>query len=139
MKPPVEIETTILAVLEEAGEENVSALLNTVQENGGSTDEVYAFAAALSSLFNVGYVEFASSRDNSSRRWLPISKEEIRVLLSQLELLLRWSTNDRLWIWADPLRPRVQVLLTSSGLAAAREVLSNKGYPEATSRKSLKR
>ena len=124
-----ELERAIFIALEEAGEENLSALLNTVKGHSGERvkGEIDSFRMASTNLVNSGFVEIARFRNQESKLWIPMPKRESLSLLQQLESLLRWSDSDQLWIWSSS-SPRAEVLLTASGIDAAREVLSNHGW-----------
>jgi hypothetical protein len=59
---------------------------------------------------------------------ISLPKSEATVLLEQLGSLLDWSDGEHLWKFSAP-DPRVEVLLNDAGFAAAREVLSQDGWP----------
>lgn len=125
------LESAILATLEEAGEDNLAALLNTVgdagtQQVGNKIDE---FGTALSKLIDGGFLELATSRDESSRRWIPLSGPESLQVLRQLDSFFDWSKADKVWVWSSS-SPRVEALLTRAGIRAANEVLSQGGWPK---------
>jgi hypothetical protein len=122
------LERVILAVLEEAGEEDISALTNTVRECRGALGEIDEVSAALAGLVNRGFVEVARSKDPLSLRWVPTSKQESLALLRDLKPHFHWSTVDQLWAWRTDL-PRAEVLLTNIGAVEARRVLSEDGVP----------
>jgi hypothetical protein len=123
------LENKILATLEEAGEEGIAALLNTVNSAGahGSEDEIEAFRAALTRLVSNGLLAMARVRDSESKRWIPLPSSEALSLLQGLESVLRWSKIERLWMWTSS-SPRAQVLLTTTGQAAARKLLQEHGW-----------
>jgi hypothetical protein len=126
------LESALLMALEEAGEENVVALLNTVTKSysRGATSEIDDFRRALSRLVSSGFLEVASLRDQESRRWIPISKQDLLSLLRELDSGLHWSDADAMWIWSSP-SPRAEVLLTATGKVAAHELLSEHGWHDA--------
>ena len=126
------VENKILAILEEAGEEGIAALLNTVNSAGahGFEDEIEAFGRALTRLINSGLLAIASVRDSDSRHWIPLPNSEAVSLVRGLESALHWSEIDKLWIWSSS-SPRAEVILTATGKVAARKVLSQGGWPEA--------
>ena len=119
----------ILAILEEAGEENIASIRNTIGENKGTPAELEGLGAALTDLLNRDFIEAAEIRDDSSRRWVPLSKERSLFLLRDLKPLFEWSSADRLWKWRSDRLPRLQILLTHSGSSLARAMLSGNGYP----------
>lgn len=125
-----QMERKVLAALEEAGEENVVALLNTVRQSDPDA-EIGEYQAALIRLLHRGFIELASVRDAASRQWVPF---DIGTALSQLELvntLLAWTTANRLWTWNSG-SPRIEILLTNSGFTAAKNVLIEDGWPGAS-------
>src|SRR5207248_7954480 len=122
------VESSILATLEEAGEDGIAALLNTVNAAyaHGSPEEIDIFRAALTRLINRGLLEIANSRDPESKRWTPLPKSEALLVLQKLGSFLGWAKSEELWIWSSP-APRAEVLLTPAGAVAAREVLTERG------------
>jgi hypothetical protein len=126
------LESAILMVLEEAGEENVAALLNTVTKGHtrGATNEIDEFRRALSRLVSSGFLDVASLRDQGSRRWIPISKQDSLSLLRELDSVLHWLDADAMWIWSSP-SPRAEVLLTAAGKVAAHELITEHGWHDA--------
>jgi len=124
-----ELERDILATLEEAGEDDLAALLNTVRECHGSKDEIEAFRGALTRLIEGNILDIAKFRDEVSRRWIKLPKLESVALVTRLGSLLHWSPSDGLWNFPAG-SPRLQVVLTDAGLTAAREILSKYGWPQ---------
>ncbi len=123
------LERDILATLEEAGEDDLVALLNTVRECRGSGNEIDAFRTAIASLIKGNFVDIAKSRDKVSRHWIPLPTLESLALATDLGSLLHWSARDQLWNLTDGSR-RLQVVLTDAGLTVAREILSKHGWPQ---------
>lgn len=123
-----EAESNILATLEEAGEDGIAALLNTVNaaHAHGSAEEIDTFRVALTNLINRGLLEIANVRDAESKRWTPLPKSEALSVLRKLGSFLGWSRTEELWTWSSP-APRAEVLLTTAGAVAAREVLTERG------------
>lgn len=124
------LERDVLAALEEAGEENVAALLNTVGAKAHSVIDVEKVKTALMCLLDQGLLEIALRRDESSRRWLPLRRIESAVLIGQLGVLLFWSASEGIWKWESS-SPRMNIILTEAGLAASRQILAEYGYPQA--------
>jgi len=123
-----ELERDILATLEEAGENDLAALLNTVRECRGSIDEIEAYRAALTRLVKNNFLDIAKFRGKVSRRWIQLAQHESIALVTNVGSLLHWSPLDRLWNFPGG-SPRLQVVLTDAGLAVAREILSKHGWP----------
>jgi len=128
MKIFTELQSLILAALEEAGEDHLSALINTVVSRNGSIDEIDAISTALAGLIEGGLLRIARSRDKDSLRWIALRKDESLAPLSSLKSFLQWSSADRLWKWQESF-PRLEVLLTPAGIDAAQQILHEHGRP----------
>jgi hypothetical protein len=126
------LENAVLMMLEEAGEENLAALLNSVKDLGAlhSTNEIDEFRMVLIHFVENSFLEIARSRDEASKRWIPLPRRESISLLRKLDSLLRWSNTEKLWTWSSS-SPRLAALLTNAGTTAARETLSKRGWPGA--------
>jgi hypothetical protein len=123
-------ERLILAVLEEAGEEHLSALVNTLERRliGIPSNILRDVSKALIHLFNRDLARLARARDPVHHRLVPLSIHQSTSIASNLELLLERSLTDHLWHWKGD-DPIADVMLTESGLATAREVLLADGWP----------
>lgn len=122
------LQRRILAVLEEAGEENFTALTNTVAKPHGETHEIRAMADALAGLINAESVRITVSRDDLEHRWIPLSKLDT-TSLQDLANRVEWSVSQGFWKWNTDF-PNAIVLLTDSGRVTARRILSEDGWPE---------
>ncbi|MGD9724689.1 MAG: hypothetical protein AB7O59_20675 [Pirellulales bacterium] len=122
------LERRILALLEEAGEENVVSLTNSVANPQGACHEIDNFVGALITLLNAGLIELASKRDESTLRWVGLPKVESQSRLNELQNSLQWNTEKGIWNWAGA-GERPEAILTSSGRKTARQVLSEDGWP----------
>jgi hypothetical protein len=121
----------VLANLEEAGEDDLAALLNTVTGRRGSAEEVSTFSAALTDLIQKNLLAIATRRDDVSRQWIPLNNLESLDVVARLNLLLRWYPKDLLWnISQNTFRPHA--VLTDAGICAARMVLEEDGWPNGT-------
>ena len=132
MRELTELQTRILPALEEAGEDDLSALVNTVGGGHGAGEEIRAVSSALSGLIEGGMLEIARFRNKDTLRWTPLPMEESLALLSNLESFMRWSASERLWRWHSDI-PRAEVLLTDAGIAAARRILAEQGWRQRSS------
>ena len=123
-------ERLLLALLEEAGEEHVSALANSVEKRMDCTPALGAqdFSIALLNLINLDLIRVATVRDNKQRRLIPLSTEESASIVASLGSVLEWSPNDQLWQSRRD-APITDVVLTESGVQAARAILSTDGWP----------
>jgi len=122
------LERDLLANLEEAAEDDIAALLNTVRECHGSAAEIDAFHAALAHLVEEQFVELSTRRDETSRRRVSMKRHETDSVLNETGTLLHWSEIDQIWKLADG-PSRFQVVLTNAGVAAARRMLAQDGWP----------
>jgi hypothetical protein len=123
------LQRLVLAILEEAGEEDIAALTNTLhRQRCGSSHEVEAMVPALSGLINDDLIRFASSRDPVSFQLIDWSKNDSLVLARALKSSLDWSPDEQIWKWNSELS-RAEVVMTKAGGAAARQVLSEDGWP----------
>lgn len=129
MRVAAGLQRRILAVLEEAGEEEVTTLTNTVTKPQGRLEEIGTMTDALIGLANASLITVAVSRDRTSGHWIPLPSEDVIPLLKELAVSVEWSRIDRIWKWKSHL-PRVVVLLTDLGVTAAHQVLSEDGWPE---------
>jgi hypothetical protein len=123
-------ERLILAVLEEAGEEHLPALVNTLEKRllGNSPGRTQAISVALGHLITHDLVRVARFRDKIHHRLVPLSVPDSLSIVTNLESLLERSRTDQLWRWKSG-EPIVDVILTDSGMAAARKILSADGWP----------
>ena len=123
------IQRKMLANLEEAGEESLTALLNVVTTHRRSPEDAHSYQEALGDLLSRDLVELARSRDAQTRHWVPLPKSEAVAIVAQLGRLIRWSAPDQLWKWTAE-EPRIQILTTDAGMAAVLAVLSEDGWPD---------
>jgi len=123
------LQRRILVALEEAGEENFTALTNTVNKPLGLPAELRHMQDALKELLEAGLIQMAESRDVASRMWVPVPMATASVLIGALETACTWSQRENLWIWnRGPVR--LQVLITEAGKERSREILSKEGWSE---------
>lgn len=120
-----EMSARILAELEEAGQEHVPAMLNTVAAVTGSAEEKTQYANALAMLVRDDLVRLAYDCDCQGRL-VPLPKEESIVAVSRLADSLLFGASDRLWTWDGSRRP--DILITSTGRKQARELIEERGY-----------
>lgn len=121
-------ERKIPGLLEEAGEEGLAALRNTMGGCRGLPEEIDTLRVALTSLVSHGLIEIAESREELSREWVPLPKPRALDALARLGSFVRWSSADRLWEWNED-APRAQALLTDAGMQEAHRILSENGWP----------
>lgn len=120
-----ELECRVLSVLQEAGEENIAALVNTVLRPDGSPTELYEIGSALVSLIKASLVCMALHR-NPARTWQELSNDESVSIARRLNEFLTFRAEDKRWTWSTSSKPHV--LSTEKGGALSDEVLSEYGY-----------
>ena len=121
------LQRRILSVLEEAGEDDLAALTNTVCSRTGSADEISDVAQALLGLMGDHLIAIARFRDSKSLEWIPLPNGEPQSILSELEMFLQWMGDESLWKW-DAERSRLEVILTKLGKSCALKVISEDGW-----------
>lgn len=119
-------ERRILAALEEAGEENVAALLNTTTQCSGVPEEITDFVKTLDRIMQDGLLECATARDRGTLRWIPLPLQAASTSISDIEQSLNWDSQEGLWRWVS-VNERLIILLTKEGQVVAEEVLSRFG------------
>ncbi len=121
-----EIERRILVTLNDAGEEYVSALINTVIECEGNHSEVTSVIDALRKFLHGSFVGCAIARDTNTLELIKLAESEANHLLNALPEQISWSQEDSLWIWTAS-QPRLVVLLTNSGKSMSHKVVTGTG------------
>lgn len=122
------LERDLLALLEEAEQEDAASLLNTVRSCIGRGCEREEYRRAIARLIDADLIEIEKGRDPHSLQPTPFTREESLEIASERSGGLRWSNADRLWIFPSN-SPRLEILLTSKGLVIAREILNRDGWP----------
>ncbi len=120
-----ELEARILSELEEAGEENIPTLANTVFEPTGSTDESAELRDALTRLVIDEYVRVAVVRDEL-KRLTEMSKEVSLQIVSDLDVHLVFKSGN--FHWTGGPRPWPEIVTTALGKRLGREILEARGY-----------
>ena len=120
-----ELGRRILSELQEAGEENIAAMINTIIDPTGNADEVNSMEEALDSLVRAGLVRVALSTD-PTKKLVPLSADESLAISAKIGTLLRFRTSDSHWTWSQDLK--AHMVVTATGRARADEVLEQYGY-----------
>lgn len=115
-------------MLEEARQDDVAALLNSVRFCVGFDHELEEYRGPISRLVSAGLIEVEMSRDPGSLRPIPFTKEESLAGASKRSAGLLWSRADHLWNFPSN-SPRFEILITENGLTIAREILRDAGWP----------
>ena len=114
-----------LAELDEAGEENLPTLLNTILIPTGESNEFLGLRDAISSLLQENLVRIAFERDQSLRL-KDISFEDSLSVVEHLSEHLIYNPEVRHWTGGQ--RPWPHVVSTERGKQRGNEILSVRGY-----------
>jgi hypothetical protein len=121
-----ELQLRILAELEEAGEEILVALLNTMNdEKQGRPEEVAPFREAMEQLIDKGLVLMAPERE-PGKRLVEVDAEQSHAMLSEILGLLTFRADQLHWT-VDPF-VYTYAVLTDAGRIASEKVLDERGY-----------
>jgi hypothetical protein len=120
-----EMEDRILSELQEAGEENVAALINTIINPMGDTIELIQLRQALDNLARKGLVRIALTRD-ATRGLVPLSVDKSLEIVAKIDEFLRFRSSDSHWTWSGESKPHIVV--TAEGRARADKILDQRGY-----------
>jgi hypothetical protein len=132
MAPLSELEMRILSELEEAGEENISAMMNTVIQPRGEASELLEMQRALMSLVQADLVRMSMDRD-ASGRLRDLSQSASRDVIADLTSGLRFNRERMLWTdtrhsgppYGDPFP---YIVNTESGKEKGFQILDQRGY-----------
>lgn len=125
-----ELAERILAELEDTGFDNLHAILNTVIQPSGSSDEIEELRNALSAITegNLGYLNLEWINPQKIVR---LNNEQSAKLIQELADWFRFDAEERYWVLGngDPLKDPAPVLfLTRPGIEMARKILDARGY-----------
>jgi hypothetical protein len=127
-----ELAMRILSELEEAGEENVTAMLNTVVDGTGTEEQISSYQQALRELVQADLARMSIERDVSRRLVRAsslTSEEQIEGIASFLVFdhqAQRW--RDRRRTGPPFIDPFPHIVCTSSGKQKGFEILDKRGY-----------
>ena len=119
-----ELELRILSELEEAGEENICSMANTIFPPDGVAAEVGQIQKAIISLISADLVRMGERVRNVGVQQLP--KDESLVSAAMISQMMIFDTDRQLWSCPQPMWP--EITDTPSGKAQARQILSERGY-----------
>lgn len=120
-----EMEGRILSELQEAGEENMAAMINTIIDPMGDMVELVQMRQALDNLVRSGLAKIALGRD-ATRKLAPLSVEQSLEVVSKIDSFLRFRTSDSHWTWSGESKPHIVV--TAEGRSRADEILDQRGH-----------
>lgn len=132
MNSLAEWELRIIAELEELGNENVPAIMNTVGMGTGAASEIDAMKAALVSLIEGGFAEIQMTSMPDGTHLL--SRHDALAEISRLSEHLAYVTGSKHWtdirMSGPPYfqTPIPEIVRTGSGLTKGIAVLEERGY-----------
>jgi hypothetical protein len=117
----------LLALLEEAGEDDLLTLVNTVVKGHFSTEKLQEITNSFSELYALGFIGFGQKFNAETGEWTLLPDSVVRSLLSRLPNLVQWSQEERYWKW--PKREQIVfAVLTKIGALKAKEILAQEGW-----------
>lgn len=121
----IEISERVLAELEEAQEENIYGLMNTVIQATGAEAERGIYAAALVRLIEFGDVALA--RESSGRPLKEMSAADSALEARRATAAMKFEPSKRGWI--DPTDAyEIYAVLLPPGLERSVKLLEERGY-----------
>jgi hypothetical protein len=127
-----ELEQRILAVLDDAGEEDVPTLLNTVLLGAVGAGTLNSYLVALRILVTQNLIRLANSRENNGRLSELSIEESLQEIDNQAVVLKydpaegSWQDSSRTGPPYPPSNPNV--VRTQLGKQRSREILTERGY-----------
>lgn len=121
-----ELLARVLSELQEAGEENIPTLANTIFAAGQAAPErIPELQATLSQMIALGLIRIALEVEEG-KNLEDLSDEDSQTFINQLEnhLILRSHSNS----WTGGLRPWPLIVTTNAGKERARTILDERGY-----------
>ncbi len=122
------LQRRILALLEEAGDEGIGTLTNTVAQATGDPTEIAAMREAIKGLHEAGLVKVADSRDPVSLRLVALAPQPTKDLLESLAEKTCWNRDQSLWKWKEA-SDAPEVITTEAGHQLAMQICREEGYP----------
>lgn len=127
-----ELEMRILSELEEAGEENIAAMLNTIIQPIGDASEVASLQQALENLVRADFIRMSTDRD-SAGRLRDLSAAGSQGIIANLTSGLHFDSEKMFWAntrhsgppFGDPFP---YIVNTKSGKKKGFEILDERGY-----------
>jgi len=121
-------EKRVLACLQEAGEETIFTLINTLFSDKGDIREILRCTSALTSLAKSGFLYLSTERHHET--FLPI----VNILDETLGLIDEFSGTSYSWVDSDAIwipssrSTEYAVVLTNKGIKASDSILRKYGY-----------
>ena len=132
MEDVSEIESRILAELEEAGSENIPALMNTVMVSIGAEQEATLTQQAIRNLLASKFVTLRMSSIPKGNE--PKTSDKAFAIIDELKAHLKYVNSEQHWTderMAGPpffQNPVPEIVLTDTGLLRSRSILNERGY-----------
>lgn len=130
MKSLTEAAERILSELEEAGEQNIYAMLNTIIDPNGLSEQVNEFQEALRTLHQTGYITMGME-EFSPRIQQELPYAECSALIDDVKSWMTFDKADHLWSPSKGDYRTSQypvIFVTPTGKAKAFEILDRRGY-----------
>lgn len=121
-----DIDRRILFTLDDAGEEYVSALINTVIECKGCPSEVTRVVGSLRNFLRESLVSCAIAQDTEALTLINLTASEAIHGFNVLPEQIAWSREHHLWLWTSG-EPRLVVLLTNAGKSISKKIVTGIG------------
>ena len=119
-----ELALRTLSELEEAGEENIPTILNSILEPAGASEQLLVVKQSLEDLIDAGLVSIAIERD-PSRRWKPLPQDKALEITGRMASEITYRKADNHWTFVGSARP--QLVITQDGRIEASRVLRERG------------
>jgi len=120
------LQKQLLALLEEAGEEDLLTLVNTVANCKASSDVVSKVRDALIELIKLETAEISIGHSESGQ-WTSLPKDAGHEALSNAARCVKWSPDEHQWRWLSTISP-IWVVLTEKGQREAHHLLDREGW-----------
>jgi hypothetical protein len=120
-----EMEARIAAELEEAGQENIAAMINTIITPSGDAAEIAMLRVCLDNMVRGGLVTMALDL-GPGKRLAQLSVDGSLAIIARIEPLLRFRTSDCHWTFAT--NERLNILATQAGREQGFKNLEERGY-----------
>jgi hypothetical protein len=127
-----ELEMRIVSELEEAGEEDIVTMMNTVVQPAGDIRELADVQQALENLVRADLIRMSMDRD-ATGRLRDLSASESLDVIADLNSGLRFKGDKRLWTDTRQSGPPYgfpfpYIVNTASGKKKGFEILEERGY-----------
>jgi hypothetical protein len=119
------IQREILWTLDEAGDEYITTILNTLRKifpNRSNDDLIMAVESAIYNLYKHNLITICRKISDRDLIWLPLSPEEIDTTFP-ITKFLSWDDIQSYWAWNEHLggQYRISLVLTEKGKQALRK------------------